>query len=37
MLWTDEAHELIAGKAWPDATRMKQQRARVLARIHEAK
>ncbi len=29
MIWTREAHELIDGKAWPDATWMKQQRARA--------
>jgi tetratricopeptide (TPR) repeat protein len=37
MIWTREAHELIDGKAWPDATWMKQQRARVLARVNDAK
>ena len=37
MIWTREAHELIDGKAWPDAAWMKQQRARILARINEAK
>jgi hypothetical protein len=35
MMWTREAHELIDGKPWPDATWMIQQRARVLARINE--
>jgi hypothetical protein len=35
LIWTREAHELIDGKAWPDATWMQQQRARVLARIYE--
>jgi serine/threonine protein kinase len=37
VIWTREAHELIDGKAWPDATWMKQQRARALARVSEAK
>jgi serine/threonine protein kinase len=37
LIWTREAHELIDGNAWPDPTWMKQQRARVLARIDEAK
>ena len=37
MIWTREAHELIEGKAWPDASWMRQQRARALARIEEAK
>jgi tetratricopeptide (TPR) repeat protein len=37
MIWVREAHELIDGKAWPDATWMKQQRARALARVNEAK
>jgi hypothetical protein len=35
LIWTREAHELIDGKASPDATWMKQQRARALARISE--
>ena len=37
MIWTREAHELIEGKAWPDATWMQQQRARALARVSESK
>jgi hypothetical protein len=37
LIWTREAHELIDGKAWPDATWMQQQRARVLALVNEAK
>ncbi len=37
VIWTREAHELIDGKAWPDAAWMKQQRVRALARISEAK
>ena len=37
MIWTREAHELVDGKAWPDATWMRQQRARALARVGEAK
>jgi hypothetical protein len=35
LIWTREAHELIDGQAWPDASWMEQQRARVLARIDE--
>jgi tetratricopeptide (TPR) repeat protein len=35
MIWTREAHEVIDGKAWPDASWMQQQRARALARINE--
>jgi tetratricopeptide (TPR) repeat protein len=36
MLWTREAHELIDGKPWPDATWMRLQRARALARVGDA-
>jgi serine/threonine protein kinase len=35
LIWTREAHELMDGKAWPDAAWMQRQRARVLARINE--
>ena len=37
MIWTREAHELIDGKAWPDATWMRQQRARALTRVEGAR
>ena len=36
MLWTRKAHELIDGKPWPDATWMRLQRARAVARVGEA-
>jgi serine/threonine protein kinase len=35
LIWTREAHELIDGKGWPDATWMTQQRARALNRVNE--
>jgi tetratricopeptide (TPR) repeat protein len=35
LIWTREAHEVIEDKAWPDATWMQQQRARVLARVND--
>jgi hypothetical protein len=35
LIWTREAYEVIEGKAWPDATWMQLQRARVLARVNK--